>query len=92
LGTFADNIFQVSGINIGPVYKRDIMRASTMYVVFKYYVGGTALTRRERLERAPEFAVALCFDVPVDKDAEKLANDVGLKIFKADIIYQYVSV
>jgi len=31
--------------------------------------------------------VALCFDVEVDKDAEKLANEVGLKIFKADIIY-----
>jgi translation initiation factor 5B len=34
------------------------------------------------LERAPEFAVALCFDVEVDKEAEALAKDVGLRIFR----------
>jgi len=39
------------------------------------------------LERAPEFAVCLCFDVPIDKDAEKLAEEYGMKLFKADIIY-----
>jgi len=59
----------VSGINIGPVYKRDVMRAGTM------------------LEKAKELAVLLAFDVPIDKDAEKLAEESGVKIFKADIIY-----
>ncbi|GBB91425.1 hypothetical protein RclHR1_18700002 [Rhizophagus clarus] len=59
----------VSGINIGPVHKKDIMRASTM------------------LERAKEFAVILCFDVKVDKEAQDLAEELGIKIFKADIIY-----
>ncbi|KIJ19788.1 hypothetical protein PAXINDRAFT_160497 [Paxillus involutus ATCC 200175] len=59
----------VSGINIGPVYKKDIMRTATM------------------LEKAKELAVVLAFDVPVDKDAEKLAEEMGIKIFKADIIY-----
>ncbi|KAF9498232.1 hypothetical protein BDN71DRAFT_1443534 [Pleurotus eryngii] len=59
----------VSGINIGPVHKKDIMRAGTM------------------LEKAKELAVILAFDVPVDKDAERLAEEVGIKIFKADIIY-----
>ncbi|GAA5925923.1 hypothetical protein JCM3775_005151 [Rhodotorula graminis] len=39
------------------------------------------------LEKAPEFAVVLCFDVPVDKDAEDQAAKLGVKIFKADIIY-----
>ncbi|KAF1811775.1 hypothetical protein P152DRAFT_459236 [Eremomyces bilateralis CBS 781.70] len=39
------------------------------------------------LERAPEYAVMLCFDVRVDKEAEKYAADVGVKIFTADIIY-----
>ena len=29
----------------------------------------------------------LCFDVKVDKDAEELADQVGIKIFTADIIY-----
>lgn len=58
---------QVSGINIGPVYKRDVMRAGTM------------------LEKAKELAVLLAFDVPIDKDAEKLAEESGVKIFKGKI-------
>ncbi|KAJ7590596.1 hypothetical protein C8J56DRAFT_1013560 [Mycena floridula] len=59
----------VSGINIGPVHKKDIMRAGTM------------------LEKARELACILCFDVTVDKDAERLAEEMGIKLFKADIIY-----
>ncbi|CAI2183895.1 13279_t:CDS:10 [Funneliformis geosporum] len=59
----------VSGINIGPVHKRDIMRCATM------------------LEKAKEFAVILCFDVKVDKEAQEIAEELGIKIFKADIIY-----
>jgi translation initiation factor 5B len=39
------------------------------------------------LERAREYAQLLCFDVPIDKDAEHLAEETGVKIFKADIIY-----
>lgn len=39
------------------------------------------------LEKAPEYAVMLCFDVRVDKDAVAYANDAGIKIFQADIIY-----
>lgn len=59
----------VSGINIGPVHKKDIMRAATM------------------LEKAKELACILCFDVPVDKDADRLAEEMGIHLFKADIIY-----
>ncbi|KAF8579055.1 hypothetical protein K439DRAFT_1526354 [Ramaria rubella] len=59
----------VSGINIGPVHKKDIMRSATM------------------LERAKELACILCFDVTVDKEAEKLAEELGIRLFKADIIY-----
>ena len=33
------------------------------------------------------FAVILCFDVKVDKEAQDLADELGIKIFKADIIY-----
>lgn len=58
----------VAGINIGPVHKKDITRASVM------------------LDRAPEFAVCLCFDVTVDKDAEKLAEEFGIKIFKGKLL------
>lgn len=39
------------------------------------------------LERAKEYAVMLCFDVKVDKEAQLYANEVGVKIFTADIIY-----
>lgn len=39
------------------------------------------------LEKAKEFAVMLCFDVKVDKEASAYAEDVGVKIFTADIIY-----
>lgn len=62
----------VSGINIGPVHKRDIMRCSTM------------------LEKAREYACMLCFDVSVDKDAEKLAEEYGIKIFKGSHCYDDV--
>lgn len=34
------------------------------------------------LEKAKELAVLLAFDVPIDKDAEKLAEETGVKIFK----------
>jgi len=59
----------VSGINIGPVHKRDVMRSGTM------------------LEKAKELACILCFDVPIDRDAEKLAEEMGIRLFRADIIY-----
>ncbi|KAJ5964266.1 Translation elongation/initiation factor/Ribosomal beta-barrel [Penicillium vulpinum] len=39
------------------------------------------------LEKNKEFAVMLCFDVKVDKDATAYANEIGVKIFTADIIY-----
>lgn len=39
------------------------------------------------LERSPEHAIMLCFDVKVDKDAAAYAAEIGVKIFTADIIY-----
>ncbi|KAG1753285.1 hypothetical protein EDB19DRAFT_1824032 [Suillus lakei] len=62
----------VSGINIGPVHKKDVMRAATM------------------LEKAKELAVILCFDVPVDKDTEKLAEEMGIKAKRRDAAPQAV--
>lgn len=68
----------VSGINIGPIHKKDVMRASVM------------LERKRK-----EFAVILAFDVKVEKDAVAMAEELGVKIFTADIIYhlfdQFVS-
>lgn len=56
----------VSGINIGPVHKKDIMRSATM------------------LEKAKELACILCFDVTVDKDAERMADEMGIRLFKGE--------
>lgn len=39
------------------------------------------------LEKSPDYAVMLCFDVKVDKEAQQYAEDQGIKIFTADIIY-----
>ncbi|XP_021762306.1 eukaryotic translation initiation factor 5B-like [Chenopodium quinoa] len=59
----------VSGISIGPVHKKDVMRASVM------------------LEKKKEYATILAFDVKVTTEVEEFAEDTGVKIFKADIIY-----
>ncbi|KAF7560782.1 hypothetical protein G7046_g3375 [Stylonectria norvegica] len=39
------------------------------------------------LEKAPDYAVMLCFDVKVDKEAMAYAEAEGIKVFTADIIY-----
>ncbi|KAK4946957.1 eukaryotic translation initiation factor 5B [Elasticomyces elasticus] len=39
------------------------------------------------LEKAKEYAVMLCFDVKVDKEAMAYAEENGIKVFTADIIY-----
>ena len=45
------------------------------------------ITAGTMLEKAKQYAVMLCFDVKVDKEAQQYANDVGVTIFTADIIY-----
>ncbi|KFY15840.1 hypothetical protein V492_01733 [Pseudogymnoascus sp. VKM F-4246] len=39
------------------------------------------------LEKSKEHAVMLCFDVKIDKEAQIYAEEQGIKIFTADIIY-----
>lgn len=39
------------------------------------------------LEKSPDYAVMLCFDVKIDKEAQVFAEENGIKIFTADIIY-----
>nr|XP_037276232.1 eukaryotic translation initiation factor 5B-like [Rhipicephalus microplus] len=58
-----------SGIRIGPVVKKDVMKASIM------------------LEHDTQYAVILAFDVKIERDAQDLADSLGVKIFQADIIY-----
>lgn len=39
------------------------------------------------LEKSKDYAVMLCFDVKIDKEAQQYADEQGIKIFTADIIY-----
>ncbi|XP_042902233.1 eukaryotic translation initiation factor 5B [Parasteatoda tepidariorum] len=57
------------GVKVGPVVKKDVMKASIM------------------LEHDSQYATILAFDVKVDKDAQELADHLGVKILHADIIY-----
>ncbi|XP_058769868.1 eukaryotic translation initiation factor 5B-like isoform X2 [Vicia villosa] len=68
LKTPAVNI-PVSSISIGPVHKKDVMKASVM------------------LEKKREYSTILAFDVKVTPEARELAEELGVKIFIADIIY-----
>uniref|UniRef100_H2ZBR2 Eukaryotic translation initiation factor 5B n=1 Tax=Ciona savignyi TaxID=51511 RepID=H2ZBR2_CIOSA len=58
-----------AGIGIGPVHKKDIMKASVM------------------LEHDDQWAVILAFDVKVEREAQEIAENLGVRIFTADIIY-----
>lgn len=58
-----------ANIRIGPVVKKDVMKASIM------------------LEHDSQYAVILAFDVKIERDAQELADNLGVKIFQADIIY-----
>lgn len=69
LAFLRDSKIPVSGIAIGPVHRKDVVRASVM------------------LEQAREYACLLAFDVKVDRDAQDLADETGVRIFRADIIY-----
>lgn len=61
----------VGAINIGPVHRNDLIRASVN------------LTKGKR----KEFGTILAFDVPVDREIRLEAAKMGVKIFTADIIY-----
>ncbi|OWF43780.1 eukaryotic translation initiation factor 5B-like [Mizuhopecten yessoensis] len=58
-----------AGINIGPVHRKDIMKASIM------------------LEHDTQYATILAFDVRVEREAQEMADNLGVTIFTADIIY-----
>ena len=64
-----DSKIPVAGIGIGPVHKKDIVKASVM------------------VDLAKEYACLLAFDVKIEKEAEDIAQELEVKIFRADIIY-----
>lgn len=61
----------VCSVCIGPVHKKDIMKAQGQL---------------EKLKRR-EYATVLAFDVKITPEGQEYADQVGVKIFSADIIY-----
>jgi translation initiation factor 5B len=51
-------------VKVGPVVKRDVMKASVM------------------LEHEVKYAAILAFDVKIEKDAQDMADSLGVKIFQ----------
>ena len=64
----------VSSVNIGPVHKKDILKAMKSLV-------------HTSAGRFKEYACMLAFDVKVMPDAEHFAEENEIKIFTAKIIY-----
>ena len=64
-----DSDIPVHGYSIGPVHKKDVLKAGQM------------------MDHFPEYGVMLIFDVLISKEVEELANETGLKLFKANVIY-----
>ena len=64
----------VCNISIGPVHKKDVMKAMKVLAV-------------EEVKIKKEFAAILAFDVRVSPEAQAFADMEGIKIFTADIIY-----
>lgn len=62
----------VTSINIGPVYRKDIIKA------MKSLQGDKA---------QKEYATVLAFDVKVMPEAQQYADDNGITVFTANIIY-----
>lgn len=111
----------VSNVAIGPIYKRDVVKASVMLerqqesvgpTPFIFVYGGKwiweeagrisvppgALRSLIWIARLPvgghppprcphRFATILGFDVTVDPEAQRLADEMGVRIFTAPIIY-----
>ena len=64
----------VCSVNIGPVHKKDVLKAMKNLVVTSAGVN-------------KEFACMLVFDVKVMPDAQQFAEENEIKVFKAQIIY-----
>jgi len=69
-----DAKISVCNISIGPVHKKDVLKAMKVLAM-------------EDKNIKKEFATILAFDVRVSPEAQKFADEEGIKIFTAEIIY-----
>jgi len=86
----------VSGIGIGPVSKHDVMRCGVMLEREREWVKmcekehaatGDWISGNPLNSFKEAYACILAFDVPILPDAERLAKEIGIKIYTAEIIY-----
>jgi translation initiation factor 5B len=61
----------VANINIGPIHKKDVVKASVMHD-----------------HKAPEYACILAFDVKPTQEAQQVAEELNVRIFQDNVIYQ----
>ena len=64
----------VCNISIGPIHKKDVLKAMKVLAM-------------DDKNKKKEFATILAFDVRVSPEAGKFAEEEGIKIFTAEIIY-----
>jgi len=69
LSFLQDSKIPYSAVSIGPVHRKDVMKAST------------------QLEKNKDYACILAFDVKIMPEAQELADEVGLTVYWAEIIY-----
>lgn len=67
----------VSAVNIGPVHRKDVMKA----------MKSVGTDKMAGVQKNKEFATVLAFDVRVMPDAQAFAEENGIKVFTAKIIY-----
>jgi len=69
LSFLKDSSIPYSAVNIGPVHKKDVMKAAI------------------QLEKNKDYACILAFDVKITPEAQDLADEYGMEIYWAEIIY-----
>ena len=65
----------VANIALGPIHKRHILKV---------------MKAIEKKEDREEFATILAFEVTPEKDAKEMADELGIRIFTANIVYHLV--
>jgi len=69
LSFLQDSKIPYAAVSIGPVHKKDVMKAST------------------QVDKNKDYACILAFDVKISEEAQQLADEFGVTIYWAEIIY-----
>jgi translation initiation factor 5B len=70
-----NNNIPVSAVGLGPIYKRHMLKV---------------LKSCEKKAEKEEYATVLAFEVEPDKEAKDIAEEAGVKVFTAKIVYHLI--